>query len=230
MTPGSSFISGLDLGQVNDFSALVILERITEVGASTPRYRLQKIKRFDLGTPYTEVCERVAKAYDSPPLAGSILAVDGTGVGRGVVDLLRKQNSKARLEPILITGGHGSSKGDDGYRRVPKKDLVGTMHVVLGSGRLEISRDLPEAGLLKRELLGFKVHVSKSANEIYENREGENDDLVLAVAMAVYVGEQPRLDYASFMSRLRAKDDDEGDTPLPRRPRPPLNSELRKIR
>jgi hypothetical protein len=205
----NSFISGLDLGQVGDFSALCITERVAGQTAREPaRYRLQKIRRFDLGTPYTAVCERVAQVFSVPPLAGTVLAVDGSGVGRALVDMLRRQHTKARLEPIVITGGHNSSRGADGYFHVPKKDLVAVLHVVLGSGRLEVASDLPERQLLLKELRDFKVYVTKSANEIYEAREGQNDDLVLAVAMAIWIGERPRVPYAAMVRQLRQQDDD----------------------
>ena len=52
------------------------------------KLRLRYLERVPLGTPYTEVVERVAQVTRSGALRGCChLAVDGTGVGRPVVDL-----------------------------------------------------------------------------------------------------------------------------------------------
>jgi hypothetical protein len=61
----------------------------------------------------------------------------------------------------------------------------------LSSDRLIIAKSLPHAGLLKKELRDFRVRVSKSANEIYEAREGAHDDLVLSLAVSLFVAEHP---------------------------------------
>jgi hypothetical protein len=47
------------------------------------------------------------------------------------------------------------------------------------------------AEVLREELRNFRVHVSKSANEIYEAREGSKDDIVLSLAVALFAAEHP---------------------------------------
>ena len=58
----------------------------------TPAQHLRYyLERMPLGTPYQDVVERVVGLTRSPDLAKRChLAVDGTGVGRPVVDLLRQ--------------------------------------------------------------------------------------------------------------------------------------------
>lgn len=52
---------------------------------------------------------------------------------------------------------------------------------------------LDEAETLISELMNFKVTISKAANEKFGAREGTNDDLVLACAMACWwVTQKPR--------------------------------------
>lgn len=69
----------------------------------------------------------------------SHLAVDATGVGRPVVDLLRgKRLGSTRFLPAVITGGDSESYAD-GYYRVPKRDLMTWLQVLLQRGQLQIA-------------------------------------------------------------------------------------------
>jgi hypothetical protein len=73
-----------------------------------------------------------------------------------------------------------------------EREFVGTLQVLLQTRRLQLSRALPDAPLLVQELENFRVKVSaRPAEEGPESwREGPQDDLVLAVALAAWVGEQ----------------------------------------
>jgi hypothetical protein len=77
---------GLDLGQASDFTALAVLER-RDVADGPASYGCRHLERFHLGTPYPTIVSAVAKMFDSPALLGAPLVVDGTGVGRAVVDM-----------------------------------------------------------------------------------------------------------------------------------------------
>jgi hypothetical protein len=118
----------------------------------------------------------------------TLLAVDQTGVGRPVVDMLRPH--LAGMIPVTITGGHTISEDLDGFR-VPKKDLVGTLQVLLQSRRLRIASTLPEVETLVHELSHFKVKVNLSSGyESFESwRSRDHDDQVLATALAAWLGE-----------------------------------------
>ncbi len=125
----------------------------------------------------------------TPQLNGqTTLAVDQTGVGRPVVDLLRAQG----LCPlaITITGGqaaHGT--GQDWH--VPKADLVTTLQVLLQSQRLKFAATVPEAQTLISELVNYQVKKTEHAHETFNAREGQHDDLVLALAIATWAAERP---------------------------------------
>ena len=67
---------------------------------------------------------------------------------------------------------------------------MSTVQKVLSSGLLSVNRTLAEAETLRAELRDFRVRTTKSAQETYEAREGQHDDLVLALAVALFVGEQ----------------------------------------
>ncbi len=183
------FVLGVDLGQANDYTALVVLERVeNELDA-------RHVERLPLGVSYPRQVERVAALVSSPQLAHDVLvAVDSTGVGRAVVDLLRAALVPVRtpLTAITITGGATASR--DGSRwSVPKRDLIAAAQVALQTRQLKIAAALPTAQLLADELAAYRVTVSDDGRDTYGNgRETPNDDLVLALCIASYAATRPR--------------------------------------
>lgn len=217
---------GLDLGQVNDYSALVTLRREQEIPElpkpkavdprenwidllrppkeQTPpsRYYCNIAERFERGIPphgYPTLVENVTKLFQDPKFAGQTLVVDGTGVGRPVVDLVRKARVNCRFVPVTITGGaaqalNAPTVDEWGYWHVPKKELVGSVQALLGTGRIEIAPGLKFAGTLTQELKSFSYKISsQTAHVSLESwREKDHDDLVLALALAAWYGERGR--------------------------------------
>ena len=182
------FIMGLDLGQMQDYTALAILEKTNSSDNHHNGYQLRHLERFKLGTEYPVVVERVIELLLTDELKKSChLVIDATGVGRAVIDIFRWEG----LTPIAITitGGDSVSKEGAEYR-VPKRDLVGVVQALLQTERLKIAKSLPLAKTLLEELQNFKVKITLNAHDTYgEWREGKHDDLVLAVAMACWFGE-----------------------------------------
>jgi hypothetical protein len=148
---------------------------------------LRHLERFELGTPYPQIVERVTAILRTEPLRRRrcALVVDATGVGAGVVDMF----VHAGLSPIPVTihGGDTVHYQRPGYR-VPKRDLVGAVQVLLQSERLKVVRSLPEAATLRSELQNFRVRIDpRTAHDSYSHwREAEHDDLVLATALAAW--------------------------------------------
>lgn len=193
-TVRSAFFVGLDLGQAQDYTALCVIEQRRTAKTKTEEartdYHLRHLDRFQLGTPYPVVAERVKALMATPPLDGNArLAVDATGVGRPVVDMIEAAGVPM-VSPIMIHGGD-SHTYDLGTYRVPKRELASTMQVLLQTGRLKIADGLPLAGVLVREMQAFKVKVNvATGHDSYEAwREGDHDDVVLAVAMALWLAE-----------------------------------------
>jgi hypothetical protein len=143
------------------------------------------------GTGYTEVGATLASRFADAPLAGSSLAVDITGVGRPVLDLLRKARIRGTIRPITVTGGREALSDDNGGWLVPKKEIVSTLQELLQGRRLKVAQTLPEAPTLVQELLNFKAKVTTAAADGFEDwRENPHDDLVLATGIAAWVGER----------------------------------------
>jgi hypothetical protein len=191
------YFSGLDLGQQQDYTALAVAERTTHPDPDRPgktvwHFAVRHLHRWPLGTAYPAIVADVRALFAAPPLSGSALAVDQTGVGRPVVDLFRSAGIAASLRPVTITGGEGGSGGT-----VAKKHLVGAVQVPLQARRLKVAESLPLAPVLAEELGLFRVKVTLAANETFEAwRERDHDDLVLALGLALYVGSFPPVYWA----------------------------------
>ncbi len=183
-----TLVSGLDLGQAADFTALAILERYATSGRPA-LYAVRHLERLPLGTDYTAVGDRMAKLFAGPPLAGAVLVVDRTGVGRPVVDLLRARGVDADIRAVTITGGPSTTRSDDGGWRVPKRELVAVLRSLLAGRRLRVAPGLPMAEALAEELRTFQVRITAAANETFGAGSGQHDDLVLALSLAVWAGE-----------------------------------------
>jgi hypothetical protein len=190
------YVTGLDLGQAQDFTAIAVLQKSWleepwKPGSLVSHYAVRHLERLPLGTSYTAVCSRIAGLFAAPPLSQSLLAVDYTGAGRPVVDMLRRAQLQAYLVPITITGGQKCHLDPATGWSVPKTDLVSVLQVLLQFRRIKIAPTLPEAKTLVRELLNFQVKITEAANETFGAwREGVHDDLVLAIAVAAWTGER----------------------------------------
>jgi hypothetical protein len=204
--PRPAIFFGLDLGQVVDFSALAVLERARRPDADRPgklvsHFSVRSLKRWPLGTPYTQIVADLAKYLADPILDNPVLAADQTGVGMAVIDLIRAAKLPARLEPVVITGGHAITRDERQAWHCPKKELASLLQVLFQHRRVAIA-NFPERELLVRELRSFTARITSTGNEDYSSwREKDHDDLVLAVALAAWVAERPRPSLSDWFDR-----------------------------
>jgi hypothetical protein len=181
--PVTRFYVGLDLGQKRDHAAVAVVEK----GADESHFGVRHLERMPLGTPYPDVVERVREMVRDEKLVGRCsLAVDGTGVGAPVVDLLRSAELGCDLSAVTITAGDHESQSGEVWS-VPKRDLIGGVQVLLEKGELRIARELREAGALMRELLDVRMTMAGSGRvRLGADGFGEHDDLVIALALACW--------------------------------------------
>lgn len=211
------FIIGCDLGQAKDYTAISIIERVMgdlpegyredengqvfqwdhfegRLPTTDPRraaYHVRHLERPALKTKYPEIVARVKEIQTTAPLtAETPLIVDRTGVGIAVADIF----TEAGMRPICvtITGGNEITASDPYDIRVPKRELVGNLVLLVQSGRLKVSDGLTEGATFINELLNFKLKINiATGHDTYEAwRENIHDDLVLSVAMACWHGER----------------------------------------
>ncbi len=144
-------------------------------------YQVGHLERVPLGTPYPGIVAHVGRLLGKFP--NPELIIDYTGVGRPVFDLF----TYAGISPVgvLITGGavetrYGATCG------VPKLTLVSRLQALLHQGQLKIQKELSEAETLVRELQDFRVEFTATGHLTFNARAGKHDDLVLALAIAIW--------------------------------------------
>src|SRR5262245_56136119 len=159
----SEIILGLDLGQASDFSALCLLQKVsgdvdgdnaskdadeitrwvreqhakraTATAAKPATYGCRGLRRWALGTSYVCIADDVGRLIGERKLSGCDLVIDGTGVGRAVVDLFRDAKLPVKIHPVVITAGVSESQHGI-YHHVAKVNLIGVVQRLLQERRL----------------------------------------------------------------------------------------------
>jgi len=203
----SSWTAAIDLGQVNDFTAVAVVQRLrhfsteplipggrlkpglvslpAQLGEAKPRdqLRIRALKRLPLGLSYVEQAQQLAVLLADPVLSGAETFVDATGCGLPVCDILTAAG--VRHTPIVITGGSEVVQRDRGYA-VSKLLLVSRLQASFHAGELRIPRELPEAKNFVHELQEFRATLSEAGCLRFGARATSHDDMILAVAIAVF--------------------------------------------
>jgi hypothetical protein len=195
------YIAALDPGKTKDPAALAVLEQVEGTDPLVPgrpcwHYTLCGLESYPLGTPYTTIAgqvgvgERVKERFAGPPLQGSMVGVDATGVGSAVVDLLRSLNPSCALVAVVITGGEAFRR--EGFTwHVAKRLLVSNFVSLTHSGRFRVPDVLPMKKQWDAQLAAFREKQRPSGSLSWESeKESDHDDLVLAAMIAAWLGER----------------------------------------
>jgi hypothetical protein len=104
---------------------------------------------------------------------------------------LKSAGLGCKLAAVTITGGDREAQTAVGWS-VPKQDLIAGVQVVLERGELRIARELKDAGSLMRELMDMRMERREGGRvKLGANGAGEHDDLVIALALAVWRASKP---------------------------------------
>ena len=172
---------GVDLGQRRDFTAIVVDEQTED-----DQHTIRHIERPRLGTPYPKIIKRVSqirdriqKQTDSTPT----IYIDSTGVGRPVVDEFQAKG--VDVFPVTILAGDSVTiEGREIH--AGKLALIARLDVLLADGRITWDGSTKEGKQLTSELHRFQLKVSQSGSLQLEAERNTHDDLVIALALAVF--------------------------------------------
>jgi hypothetical protein len=216
---------GVDIGQTTDYTAMVVLKKtiaarddamFSPVGAR-PDNRLVKgrpvfdvvyakrVKDRRLTETAREVFERVVKLAPLSPFnqIGRIgVAVDGTGMGRTVIDVFRDEMDARKRQrqylpevdfrPVNWRGSNESMKRptkDGDYWPVPWAQAVWPAVVAFQEGDIRIGR-VADRDQLLHELKSFRMKKPQGGSgvEKYEAwRQKDHDDLLAALTLAYWM-------------------------------------------
>ncbi len=192
MKPGQYIVS-LSLGTVAEPSAVIVLEPRTEFARlekqdkkrdSENHFDAIWLERFPAGRPIPRVVARVAQLMSDERLAKNChLLLDITSTGAAPLRVF--ESSGLYPESIDLTNA-GSEEHTGAVRRVPLRDVIGAAQVVLQTNRLKVARALKLASTLVGDLQSFDPKLPARSLNL---RGGRNSDLVLALAVALWWGD-----------------------------------------
>ena len=171
-----AFVMGVDLGQSQDPTAIIVLRHAREpLTTWTVDERNHKTKqdieeffdcvhaeRVPLGMSYPGVVEHIRTVLNRPPLRDNChLVIDESGVGRAVGDIF----DEAGLRPVRVSITAGTDATKQGGRRwnVSKALLISGVDARLHAGELRFAAELGEAHALHEELKDFRRHVTTAS-------------------------------------------------------------------
>lgn len=201
----TDYLLGIDIGQTTDPTAFALAKHTEPVSLwDQPSFDITHLDRM-LKVAYPDQVERVVKLctdirarqqkeiQTGDKIGDLVVILDATGVGRAICDMFRRsalRQMKVRVIPVTFTSGHQAHQLENGYWGVPKKDLAAALAIMMESARLRISKRLEHAKVLEEEIRNFhiKTNIATGYDAFEAWREGDHDDLVLAVAMICWYG------------------------------------------
>lgn len=196
-------IIGVDLGKMNDFTAMAGVERLQKYKAwphegeeyGESYYRLRFLERFPLNTDWVEQAYFAKAIYDSVKefwaeknITPDII-IDGTGVGAPMIDVFKRLIPWAK--GCYFTSGYQVNL-ENGIYYVPKEHLVTNEQIIMQSRRIKFARNIPDQESLRTELLNFSYKINEETGYVsFEHgKNSQKDDQVIAIALALWFGER----------------------------------------
>jgi hypothetical protein len=164
------------------------------------------MERLPLNTRYGDGVQHTSKLMATPELRGNKdknigrgeLVIDAGGVGRGVAEMFIEAN----LDPVCVTltGGLETTCTGRNKWNVAKHEVITGLDARINHDKfpLKFSKHLTEADAFKEEIRDFQRNLSALGRAQFQAREGKHDDMVLAVALAVWWLSRPEPKPASW--------------------------------
>lgn len=175
------YIISLDPAQLNDYSALSVIE------AKDTKYRLEWLRRKQ-GLPYTEIVNWSKKVFLNPLFRKDVtyppvFVLDIGGVGKALQDMLTAAG--VSTTGIQYTGGATVTRESGNYH-VSKSFIVGKFLAAWDEGRVQMPAGASFLDMFQTELKAFRGEMTSQGRAKFEAEQGEHDDLVMCVAQAVW--------------------------------------------
>jgi hypothetical protein len=199
--PKRDFLVGLSVGQGAQPSGVAVVERLPLVCPGQSRsYACRYLRRWlPPDTAYPNMVSNLFEMFSDPLLNRNDLVVEaGPGI-KAVVAFLRKNRLPAWIRPVEIRAS-AEDTHVEGIWRIAKASVIETTRQILQEDRLafddqmppEVLKSTPSTQTIYQALLTYPYNKTPAANDAFASREGADDDLILAVALACWFGERCR--------------------------------------
>ena len=160
------YYAGLDLGKLQDHSALAIIQREDDT------LKLVYTHEFPLETPYTEVIAHTTRANQQFHLQK--LLTDQTGIGEPILDTMQEQG---------ITCAEGAKLTQD-----TKTEILTQLKLTMQQNRLAI----PYNKRLCQQINDQQYAYTRNGKLTFNPSPNTHDDQLWALALAVYAAKTPQ--------------------------------------
>ncbi len=157
--PKAEYYAGLDLGKLQDYSAIAIIQKTNEV------LKLVYTHQFPLETPYTEVIATTNRIHQQFHLQK--LLIDQTGIGEPILEALKEQNIPAE----------GATLTQD-----TKTELLTHLKLIMQQQKLAIPYDKQ----LCQQINDQQYAYTKNGKLTFQHPPNTHDDQLWALALATY--------------------------------------------
>lgn len=189
-----------DLGQANDFTAIVALrdQKVPTVVdgrvALGPRRRTIVFADKFRGISYVDVLDHLVRLRNAAPFAGKTqLVIDGTSFGRVLSDQATDQGVP-HIAIQFTTGQNWSRNGK--YVNAGRSLMIETTATMFASGDLVFAKDLPLRNEIEEDLAAFSLTTTAAGNQVITQTRSEaghgdlGTSLVIASFASQYLAQQ----------------------------------------
>lgn len=184
-----TYIISLDPAKLRDWCALSAIDMQYVAAKKRFHYGVVTIARKQ-GMDYPAMIDWVIGILKMPQFNKAEppkFVMDATGVGVAVSDMFKAKG--IRHAAITFTKGNVCKRDGFGIH-VGKPRLVGKFLGAWDAGKVQVNSGQPLWPQLEREMLAFKAEMKENGYAKFEAEEGENDDLFISLAQAVWYGEE----------------------------------------
>lgn len=171
---GRVFKLGVDLAKMNDWTVITpvdVTDRVAAWGEDEKPFLVGMPERFNR-IDWVLQRARIKAAWGLYNKA--VVTLDATGLGGPIVDDLRSENV-APLEAITFTADM-------------RRDLLNNLQLMLAEDKVKI----PDFAPLVGELEAFSYEVNRNGRLSIEVPEGQHDDCVMSLALALWKAKKER--------------------------------------
>ena len=185
-----TIIISLDPAQLRDWSAVCVVDMQYRPEEKRFGYDLIGMNRKQ-GLRYDLIVDWVVGVLRRPEFNPSgrppEFILDATGVGVAVRDMFAAKG--VRLKAVTITVGEAYSRTGS-LISIGKPRLIGSFLGAFDAGKVRVNPNMPIWPALEREMLSFRAEMSAQGRAKFEAEQGEHDDMIFSLALAVWYGEE----------------------------------------
>ena len=202
------YFVGVDLGKKHDPSTVAVVEAQYSP-TFTAHYFVKYLKRFTLRMLYTDVASQLARMHDQlkahavkqGKIAMITYALDATGVGESVAELVEKALPGQEIKKIYLTGGINVNVENYHEIHLPKSQMISTLVSLLDSKHIYLTKKSREIDAILDELANYEIHVSEISPLV--DSQSASEDLLIQSLDFFAIPSLRNATYASSSARVK---------------------------